>query len=356
MTASPLDLTEKLITEEVVIHTAGDLRVVKRPLGSPRDDEAIVDIAYGGICGSDLHYWQHGAAGASVLKAPMVLGHEVVGTVLAAAADGSGPAAGTPVAVHPAGDLGTDHAYPEGRPNLSRSATYLGSAARHPHTAGAFGTLASLPARMLRALPPGLSLLGAALAEPASVAWHAVERAGDVRGKRVLVIGSGPIGGLTIAVLKRFGAGEIIAVDLHEEALERARNLGATTTLVATGEEAVEAVQADLAMESSGSPHGLSAAIAATRPGGRVVMVGLLPNGKQPIPIATAIARELELVGSFRFTEEMSPVLEALADGSLAVGPLVTHVFPLGKTHEAFETARDPKVSGKVLIDFSAQE
>jgi L-iditol 2-dehydrogenase/L-idonate 5-dehydrogenase len=348
--------TEKLLTEEIVIHAAGDLRLERRPLESPRDDEAIVRIAFGGICGSDLHYWQHGAAGASVLKDPMVLGHEVVGTVLSAAADGSGPPAGTQVAVHPAGDLGSDHTYPEGRPNLSRSGTYLGSAARHPHTDGAFGTLAVLPAAMLRPLPPGLSLRGAALAEPASVAWHAVERAGDVRGKRVLVVGCGPIGGLAIAVLRRFGAGEIIAVDLHEEALERARALGATSTLVASDQGAVEAVQADIAMESSGSPHGLAAAIAATRPGGRVVMVGLLPNGRQPVPIATAIARELELVGSFRFTGEMSSVLDALADGSLAVDPLVTHVFPLGRTQEAFETARDPKASGKVLIDFTANE
>lgn len=337
MTTSPFDLTEKLVTEEVVIHAAGDLRLERRPLDKPRDDEAVVQIAFGGICGSDLHYWQHGAAGASVLKDPMVLGHEVVGMVMRTAADGSGPAQGTRVAVHPAGE-----------------GTYLGSAASRPHTDGAFGTLAILPATMLRPLPSGLSLKTAAVAEPASVAWHAVERAGDVAGKRVLVVGCGPIGGLTIAVLKRFGAAEIIAVDLHEEALERARTLGATSTLLAEDHEAVEAVQADVAMESSGSPHGLAAAIASTRPGGRVVMVGLQPNGKQPVPIATAIARELELVGSFRFTEEMSPVLEALADGSLAVDPLVTHVFPLAQTLEAFETARNPQVSGKVLIDFTA--
>ncbi|MFD1214087.1 alcohol dehydrogenase catalytic domain-containing protein, partial [Arthrobacter sp. GCM10027362] len=155
----------------------------------PAPDEALVRIAYGGICGSDLHYWLHGAAGESVLRDPLVLGHEVVGTVLQAAADGTGAAAGTNVAVHPATPQGGGARYPLDRPNLSPGCTYLGSAARHPHTDGAFTRLAALPARMLRPLPAGLGLREAALAEPAAVAWHAVARAGEVRGKRALVIG-----------------------------------------------------------------------------------------------------------------------------------------------------------------------
>ena len=86
----------------VVAYAAGDLRIEDVPLAAPGPDEAVVEVAYGGICGSDLHYWLHGAAGESILKAPMVLGHEISGTVVVAAADGTGPAAGTPVAVHPA--------------------------------------------------------------------------------------------------------------------------------------------------------------------------------------------------------------------------------------------------------------
>ncbi|RBO71871.1 alcohol dehydrogenase catalytic domain-containing protein, partial [Microbacterium sp. H6] len=85
----------------VVAHAADDLRI--EDIGAPmaRPDEAVVDVAFGGVCGSDLHYWRHGAAGASVLREPMILGHEVSGVVTVAAADGSGPAVGTPVAVHP---------------------------------------------------------------------------------------------------------------------------------------------------------------------------------------------------------------------------------------------------------------
>ena len=139
-------------TSAVVAHAKDDLRIENVPLAEPGSGQAVVEIAYGGICGSDLHYWLHGAAGESILKDPMVLGHEVVGVVVRAAADGTGPAAGTAVAVHPATPGPGAAKYPADRPNLSPGCTYLGSAARHPHTDGAFLRYANLPTRMLRAL------------------------------------------------------------------------------------------------------------------------------------------------------------------------------------------------------------
>ena len=341
-------------TLAVVAHAAGDLRVDTVPVPEPAADEALVEVAYGGICGSDLHYWQHGAAGESILKAPMLLGHEVVGTVLRQAADGSGPAAGTLVAVHPATPgPGDGSRYPAERPNLSPGCSYLGSAARYPHTEGAFARFAALPGRMLRPLPAGLGLREAALAEPAAVAWHAVSRAGSVAGKRVLVIGAGPIGSLIIAVAKRAGAAEIIATDMHDSPRHRAELVGATGTLAATDAEGIQAVQADVVFESSGSPRGLASAFRGAARGGRVVMVGLLPAGEQPALISLAIARELELVGSFRFNDEIDEVLAALADGSLVVGPVVTHEFAAADALEAFGVARDSAVSGKVLLSFA---
>ncbi|SDK96897.1 L-idonate 5-dehydrogenase [Arthrobacter sp. ov407] len=336
----------------VVAHAAGDLRIEDIPVPAPASDEAVIEVAFGGICGSDLHYWMHGAAGESVLKAPMVLGHEIVGTVIRAAADGSGPAPGTAVAVHPATPGPGVARYPEDRPNLSPGCTYLGSAARFPHTDGAFSRYATLPARMLRPLPAGLELRTAALAEPASVAWHAVSRAGDVAGKTVLVIGSGPIGALAVAVLKRAGARRIVAVDMHERPLEIARAMGAHAVLMGDDAEAIAAVEADVVIESSGSHQGLASAIKGAVRGGRVVMVGLLPSGPQPVLISLAITRELELVGSFRFNDEIDEVLGALADGSLLVDPVVTHAFTLDRGLEAFDVARNAAVSGKVLLDF----
>ena len=337
----------------VVAHAADDLRVEPVPVRVPGPDDVVVQVAYGGICGSDLHYWLRGAAGESILRAPMVLGHEVAGTVAEAAPDGSGPPVGTRVTVHPAspGDDGVTR-YPADRPNLSPLCRYLGSAARFPHSDGAFVRYATLPSRMLRTLPENVDLRTAALVEPASVAWHAVARGGEVTGRRVLVIGAGPIGALIVAVLRRAGAAEIIAVDLHELPLANARRLGATATLHATDVDAIAGIQADVTLESSGSVAGLGSAIRGTARGGRVVMVGILPTGDQPVPVSLAISRELELVGAFRFNDEIDEVIAALADGSLAVDPVITHEFGIEDTLAAFATARDASVSSKVLLRF----
>jgi L-idonate 5-dehydrogenase len=341
----------------VVAHAKGDLRIDEVPLKDRAVDEAVIEVLYGGICGSDLHYWLHGAAGESILKAPLVLGHEISGRVVKAAADGTGPAAGTPVAVHPAtpgpGSGPDAPRYPAERPNLSPGCTYLGSAARYPHTDGAFSRYVNLPVRMLRALPENLDLRTAALIEPASVAWHAVARAGDVAGKTALVIGSGPIGALAVAVLKRAGAARIVAVDMHAKPLEIATAVGADEVLNAADGEAIARVQADVVIESSGNHHGLASAIQGAVRGGTVVMVGLLPTGPQPVLISLAITRELDLRGSFRFNDEIDEVITALADGTLNIGPVITHDYPVTDALEAFDIARNSAQSGKVLLNFA---
>jgi L-iditol 2-dehydrogenase/L-idonate 5-dehydrogenase len=337
----------------VVAHAKGDLRVEEVPLGVPAPDEAVVEVLYGGICGSDLHYWLHGAAGESILRAPLVLGHEISGRVVRAAADGSGPAAGTPVAVHPATPGPGAARYPADRPNLSPGCTYLASAARYPHTDGAFSRYVSLPVRMLRPLPAGLDLRTAARIEPASVAGHAVARAGDVAGKTALVIGSGPIGALAVAVLKRAGAARIVAVDMHAKPLEIAAAVGADEVLAAGDADAIAAVEADVVIESSGNHHGLASAIGGAARGGTVVMVGLRPTGPQPVLISLAITRELDLKGSFRFNDEIDDVIAALADGTLHIEPVITHEFPVQDALEAFTVARNSAESGKVLLSFA---
>jgi len=205
---------------------------------------------------------------------------------------------------------------------------------------------------MLRPLPESLSLRRAALVEPASVAWRAVARAGDVAGRRALVVGCGPIGALIVAILKLKGAAEIIAVDLHEQPLALARRLGATGTVLASDADAIAAVDADVTIESSGSHRGLASAIRGTTRGGRLVLVGLLPSGDQPVPISLAIVRELELFGSFRFNDEIDEVIAALASGELDVDAVVTHEFEASDALEAFEVARDSAHSGKVLLRF----
>jgi L-idonate 5-dehydrogenase len=337
----------------VVVHARGDLRVDELAEPDPRPDQAVLAIAYGGICGSDLHYWSEGAAGQSVLREPMLLGHEVVGTVLIPAADGSGPAAGTPVVVHPATvvDDGTTP-WPHDRSNLSPAGTYLGSAARMPHTQGGFARRIAMPTRMLRELPAGLDLRTAAATEPASVAWHGVGRAGDVTGRRALVIGAGPIGLFAVAALRHHGAAEIAVSDIAEAPRQRARQVGASTVLAADDADAIAGYAADVVIEASGSVPGLASAISGAIRGGTVVMLGLQRAGQIPVDAATAISRELTLLGSFRFDQEMDQVIAALADGSLSVGPILTDDVDVTRAVDAFTTAADAEASSKVLLRF----
>ncbi|MHC6176389.1 zinc-binding dehydrogenase [Glutamicibacter sp. X7] len=353
MSEHPLVSAEAGANLAVVAHAARDVRVDVLPEPDPAPDEAVIEIAYGGICGSDLHYWLEGAAGASILREPMVLGHEVVGTVRTAAADGSSPPVGTAVAVHPntPHPLG-DIRWPADKPHLAPGACYLGSAAHMPHTQGAFARRIALPARMLRALPPGLDLQTAALAEPAAVAWHALERAGSVEGRSVLVVGGGPIGLLCVAVAKHHGASRVILSDLAEAPRRRAQKLGADQVIDAADRAALDALDVDVVLEASGTVPGLASAINAAVRGGVVVMVGLQRQGEVMVPMATAISRELDLRGALRFNQEIDQVLLALADGSLDVRGIVTHTVAVTNVLQGLRTARDSEESGKVLIDF----
>ncbi|USX54013.1 alcohol dehydrogenase catalytic domain-containing protein [Lentzea sp. HUAS12] len=342
----------------VVAHGAGELRLEERPLPSPAPGQVAVRIRYGGICGSDLHYWRHGAVGDFRLREPLVLGHEVVGEVREVGAGVRGLEPGARVAVHPATPCRECRQCLSGRHNICPHTAYLGSAARFPHVQGGFADVVVVPAEQVLVLPAGLDLRRAALAEPAAVAWHAVGRAGDVTGKRVLVTGAGPIGCLVVAALHAAGAAEIVVTDVHAAPLAVAAAVGATSTVqVGTAQAAeLEGMAADVAVESSGSPAGFDTCLNGVDRGGLVVGLGLLPPGGTAVAANAIITRELRVVGSFRFDLELAEVLTALRSGMLRAEPVITSVLPVGRVSEAFETAADPAASCKVLLDFQASD
>ncbi|GAA5201617.1 hypothetical protein GCM10023346_46370 [Arthrobacter gyeryongensis] len=208
-----------------------------------------------------------------------------------------------------------------------------------------------VPRRNVRPLPEGVPLEHFAMAEPASVAWHAVNRAGSVTGRRILVIGAGPIGLAIVAVLRLRGAGEIVVSDLFPRPLDTARRLGADRT-TSPGEPGGEEtnVDFDTTFECSGTPAGLSQAVEATRGGGDVVMVGNQRVGDVPFPAARAISKELRISGSWRFQNEFDEVVQALASGQLDLTPIITHIIDWSDYNRAFELASRPSESSKVLL------
>ncbi|WP_399883145.1 L-idonate 5-dehydrogenase [Streptomyces sp. BBFR51] len=353
-----------------VIHGAGDLRVEDVPVPLPGPGQALVAVRYGGVCGSDLHYWRHGGVGDFHLREPMLLGHEVVGTVLAYGSlkpdpdrpdadpsdtDPPGPAPGTFVAVHPATPCGVCPECVDGRRNVCRDTRYLGSAARFPHVQGGFAARIVVPAEQLRPLPAGLEPRRAALAEPLSVALHAVRRAGDLSGRHVLVTGAGPIGCLVVAAAKAAGAAHVTVTDLLPAALEYARAAGAGT-LVRADDPADSGwpVEVDAAIEASGVAAGLDTCLRLVRRGGVVVQLGMLPPGQSPFAGNLVVSREIELRGAFRFDGEFDEALRLLA-AEPAFDALVSAVVPVRDAESAFELAADRSRSCKVLLDFDAE-
>ncbi len=335
-----------------VIHGAGDLRVEELASPQPGPGEALVAVRYGGVCGSDLHYWRHGGVGDFRLREPMVLGHEVVGTVVSYGPGATGPAPGTAVAVHPATPCGVCPECAGGRANVCRDTRYLGSAARFPHVQGGFAGRVVVPSAQVRALPDGLGLRRAALAEPLSVALHAVRRAGAVAGRHVLVTGAGPIGCLVVAAAKAAGAARVTSTDLVPEALGYAAVAGADTLLRADDpDDPGWPAEVDVAVEASGVAAGLDTCLRLVRRGGVVVQLGMLPAGRTPFAGNLVVSREIELRGAFRFDGEFDDALELLAARGEFDG-LVSAVVPVREAESAFALASDRERSCKVLLEF----
>lgn len=327
------------------IHGKTDMREEQLPLPEPSPGQVRLRMAYAGICGSDLHYYFHGANGEYVVKEALSPGHELSGSV---DLDPSGEhAPGTPVTIHPA-TFGLPEPGIEDRRHLWPGGAYLGSASTWPHTQGGMSEYLIVDKSMLRVLPEGVSLKAASLAEPLAVGLHAIRLAGGVEGKRVLVSGSGPIGLLLAAAAVAKGALEVTCTDVLEGPLERARKVGAART-IRVGAEEIPAMAFDLAFECSGAPAAVTAAIAAVRRAGTLVQVGVLANEARPVNLAPFVSKELTMIGSFRFDDEIEEAIELIASDPRFT-EVITHDFPASAVEAAFATALDSDVSGKVVV------
>lgn len=310
----------------------------------PGADEVRIRVDYVGICGSDLHYYFHGANGAFVVREPLIPGHELSGRIDHDPAGRWTP--GTPVTVHPA-RFGSPRPGIEGDPHLWPGGSYLGSASTWPHTQGAAAQYLVVDRGMVRVLPDDVPVRRAALAEPLAVALHALGKAGPVDGARLLVTGSGPIGLMAVAAAAAAGA-RVTATDVLPGPLARARELGAGET-VDVGTDEVESGAYDVVLECSGVPQSISTALRAVRAGGTVVQVGMLPDAERSVNLAPFIAKEVRYLGSFRFSDEIDAAIRLLADRP-AIEAAITHEFPLEEAVAAFAVAKDSDVSGKVLF------
>jgi L-idonate 5-dehydrogenase len=353
--ACPADKKETPM-RAVVAHAALDLRIEPVEVPALGDHDVRVRIAAGGICGSDLHYYNHGGFGVVRLKEPMVLGHEIAGTVEAVGGAVGRVKPGDRVAVNPSRPCNACRYCLEGQQNHCLDMRFYGSAMRFPHVQGGFRE--ALVCTEAQAVPvaDGVSLGEAAMAEPLAVVLHGVRRAGSLVGARVLVTGSGPIGALAVLAARRAGAAEIVVTDVADGALGFALKAGADRAInVAREPEALAAYAPDkgtfdVMFEASGNPAALRSALDVLRPGATVVVLGL--GGEVTLPINTVVAKEIALKGTFRFHTEFATAVDLIGKGLADVKPLISATLPFTEARDAFELAKDRTRSMKVQLSF----
>ena len=319
------------------LHGAGDLRIGSEPVAARGPDEVLVRVTSVGLCGSDLHWYREGAIGDAGLDRPLVLGHEFSGVIV------DGPRAGERVAADPAIPCGICAPCRTGGPHLCLDGRFAGFSP----TDGALRSLMAWPGRLLHPLPDGVGDDEAALLEPLGVALHALDLGPVDRGARTGVYGCGPLGLLMIRVLRQAGASVIVATDRLAHRVAAALAMGATEGYI-VGEAGrpdpsdtrrqARATPVDVAFEVAGDDDALSDAIAAVRPGGRVVLVGIPDRDRTCFPAGAARRKELTIQLSRRMVaDDLSRAIELAGSGAIDLAGLISHRYPLAQAAEAFD-------------------
>jgi L-idonate 5-dehydrogenase len=260
------------------------------------------------------------------------------------------------VAVNPGRPCYTCRYCLEGRHNQCLDMRFLGSAMRFPHVQGGFREFIAVDATQAVPVADGLTMGEAAMAEPLAVCLHAVNQAGPLFGKRVLITGAGPIGALTLLAARFAGAADVVVTDVADATLAVAARLGADRTInVATSSETLAAYSADkgtfdVLFEASGNQAALRSGLDVVRAGGIIVQVGL--GGEMSLPVNTLVAKELQLRGTFRFDTEFALAVDLMGRGLIDVKPLISATLRLEEAVDAFELASDRSKAMKVQLAF----
>ncbi|KAI1502092.1 sorbitol dehydrogenase [Biscogniauxia marginata] len=369
-----------------ILHGAKDLRVEQRTLPDPLPTEVQVAVQATGLCGSDLHYFNHYRNGNIIVKEPITLGHESAGIVTAVGSDVRDLQVGDRVALEVGLPCESCDLCKAGRYNICKGMNFRSSAKAFPHSQGTLQERINHPARWCHRLPEGMSLELGALAEPLSVAVHARDRANLQPGNTVLVLGAGAVGLLCAAASKVAGAATVVIADILEDRVKFAvengfADVAFTVPLarlqtiddkLAYAQGVAEKLKAstfkeepvgevNVTFECTGVESCMHTAIYTTQPGGKVMIIGM-GTPIQTLPISAASLKEVDLVGVFRYANTYKEVIKLLAsknDLFPDVSKLVTQRYKgLSSIPAAFETAgkvKDEKgnLVLKVVVDTS---
>jgi len=339
------------------LYGKNDVRVEVANVEVPKSGEVLVKLAFGGICGSDMHYLSDGGIGTIRVKEPIILGHEASGQIVSVGPDVHDLAPGDKIAINPSRPCGSCKFCMDRLKMHCLDMRFNGSAIRMPHEQGLFRDLIVLKVSQCIKVPPLTNLSKLACAEPLAVCLHAAKIAGPLAGKRVLVTGAGPIGSLCTAVAAAKGAKEIVVTDILDETLNIAKAMGATQVInVAANSNEIDKFTEnkghfDIAFECSAVASAIATAVHTLLPRGGLIQVGVA--GDTPVPINAIVAKEIKFQGTHRFHEEFSEAVSAISVGDIDVSPIISAIFQLDDIQQAFETAMNRRKSVKVHLKFN---
>jgi L-iditol 2-dehydrogenase len=320
------------------LHGTGDIRLSDEPVPPVPPGHSLVRVTAVGLCGSDLHWYAEGGIGDARVARPLVLGHEFAGVIE------GGPRHGERVAVEPAMPCGVCELCQEGHRNLCVRIRFAGDGRQD----GALQEFVAWPTELLYPLPERFSAADGAMLEPLGVAIHTVDLAHLRVGASVGVFGCGPIGLFLVQVLRAAGAATVVAVDPLRHRLEAARRFGADVALAPeeVGDPARLAQRAGgnrygmhAAFEVAGTDDAVALAVAAARPGGRVVLVGIPDGDRTSFPASHARRKGLTILVSRRMKEVYPRAIDLVSSGRVDVRSAVTETFGLAEVDKAFAAA-----------------
>ena len=317
-----------------VLKHQGTMVLESLPVPQPDADEVLVKVAAVGVCGSDVHYYEHGRIGDYVVDHPLILGHELSGRIAAVGSAVDPARVGRRVAVEPQRPCRKCKQCKAGRYNLCPDIEFYAT----PPVDGAFAEYVIIQSDFAYDIPDTVSDEAAALIEPLSVGLWACERAEIRPGSRVLIAGAGPIGIIAAQAARAFGATEIYISDIAEDRLAFALEHGATHAVNART-DSVEGLDVDAFIDASGAPRAVRSGIKAVAPAGKVILVGLGADDVE-LPVSFIQNREIWLSGVFRYTNTWPLAIQLIADGKVDLDILVTGRFPLSGSEEALKAGK----------------
>jgi L-iditol 2-dehydrogenase len=328
-----------------VLRAVGDVAVEERPVPQPGPGEVLVRVGSVGVCGSDVHYYEHGRIGPYVVDAPLVLGHEAGGEVVALGPGVDALAVGQRVSLEPGVPCRACEQCLAGRYNLCPDVRFFAT----PPYDGAFCEYVAMPAVFVHPVPDEVSDDAAGLLEPLSVGVWACRRGGVAPGSRVLVTGAGPIGLVTAQAARAYGASEVVVTDVNPHRLDLVRRMGAVALDVSRSPVGESGVEPDVLLECSGHPRATWDAMLTVARAGRVVLIGM-GGDELPIPLPYVQDHELLVTGAFRYANTWPVAIALAASGAVDLDGLVTGHYRLDDVEQALTAPRRDPTTVKAVV------